>query len=113
MPVLLVESENSELTKLCDDPPELVAADFYGVTVPQAQRVRVELGFDHNLGNLNLRLHGAEVGADPIAADGLDNPETIEFPLLGDVRDEASYFIEVGIWRGRRGGALPVVRRGG
>ena len=92
---LLVDSDNDEPTKICSDPPEMVGADFYGVTVPQVNRMRVELSFDANLGNLNLRLHGAEVGEDPIASDGLDNPESIEFPPLNDDRNEADYYIEV------------------
>lgn len=91
---LLVESNNGEPTKLCTNPPEAVGADFYGVTLPQAFRMRVELRFDEGLGNLNLRLHGGDLD-NPLVRDGLDNPEAVEYPDLNAGNDEADYFIEV------------------
>lgn len=92
--VLTVESANDEPTKLCTNPPEAVAADFYGVTLPQANRMRIELHFDENDGNLNLRLHGGDL-MDPLVRDGLDNPEAIEYPDIGADNNADDYFIEV------------------
>lgn len=70
--------------------------DFFVVELLAGERMRVDLEYDRDAGNLDLRLHGDEVGDDPIEAATLEVPERIEYPPLGEaIQRPATYYIEV------------------
>lgn len=70
--------------------------DFYVVELEAGERMRIDLEYVRDAGNLDLRLHGDEVGDDPIEAATLNVPERIEFPALGEaIPRPATYYIEV------------------
>ena len=77
--------------------------DVFRVTLAQAERMRVQVIFDENA-DLNVRLSGEDVGADPIVIATAQSPEELFFPPRNDVRDEATYIITVFPGRADRAG---------
>ena len=95
-PIDLVPGENGRIGQadgriICGD-----NADFYVVELQAGERLRVDVEYDPDAGNLDLRLHGDEVVDGPLEANTLEIPERVEYPALGDlVQRPATYYIEV------------------
>lgn len=70
--------------------------DFYAVELEAGERLRIDLTYDRDGGNLDLRLHGDEVVDGPIEVATLEVPERLEYPPLGElVQRPTTYYIEV------------------
>ncbi len=70
--------------------------DFYVIELEAGERMQIDLEYDPEAGNLDLRLHGEEVVDGPLQAATLEIPERIEYPALGElIQRPATYYIEV------------------
>lgn len=69
--------------------------DFYAVEIGPGERLRIELAYDPAGGDLDLRLTGDAVGADPLTAEGPAVPARIELPAAGAAVDRATVYVEV------------------
>lgn len=63
--------------------------DFYAVEIGPGERLRIELAYDPADGDLDLRLTGDAVGADPLTVAGPDVPARVELPAPGAALDRA------------------------
>lgn len=95
-PIDLVPGENGRIGQadgrvICGNDP-----DFYVVELEAGERLRVDLTYDRDASNLDMRLYGDEIADGPIEAATLEVPERIEFPALGEtIPRAATYYIEV------------------
>ncbi|MCA9541004.1 MAG: hypothetical protein KC620_19020, partial [Myxococcales bacterium] len=70
-------------------------SDFFAVEALPGERIRIDLIYNRDAGNLDLRLDGDPL-EEPLVAATLEVPERLEYPPLGElVQDAATYLIEV------------------
>ena len=72
-------------------------ADFFAVTVPANERIRVTVTYnDNGIDALDARLHGDDVEDGPLLFDSPQVPERFDFPPVGtNIQHETTYYIEV------------------